>query len=78
MWSALSQTQTFKVWSGYAYENICLQHIDKIKGALGIPGVRTQQFSFWAKGSEEQEGVQIDLLIDRQDNCISLCEDQVL
>lgn len=74
MWSTLSQTQTFKVWSGYAYENICLQHIDKIKGALGIPGVRTQQFSFWAKGSEEQEGVQIDLLIDRQDNCISLCE----
>lgn len=74
MWNSLSQTQTFKVWSGYAYENICLQHIDKIKAALGISGVRTQQSSFWTRGNEEQEGVQIDLLIDRQDNCISLCE----
>jgi len=74
MWNALNQTQTFKVWSGYAFENICLQHIDNIKAALGISGVLTRQSSFLAKGSTETEGVQIDLLIDRQDNCISLCE----
>jgi len=74
MWNALSQTQTFKVWSGYAFENICLQHIDKIKTALGIAGVLTRQSSFLEKGNGEKEGAQIDLLIDRQDNCISLCE----
>lgn len=73
-WKALSQTQSFKVWSGYAFENICLQHINKIKSALGIAGVLTRQSSFQAKGNEENEGTQIDLLIDRQDNCISLCE----
>ncbi len=73
-WQALSQTQSWKSWSGYAFENICLQHIHKIKAALGISGVYTRYFSFLAKGTEEREGAQIDLLIDRMDNAISLCE----
>ena len=73
-WQSLSQSQSWKSWSGYAYENICLQHVEKIKTALGILGVHTRQFSFFAKASEGQEGAQIDLLIDRMDNSISLCE----
>ena len=73
-WQALSQTQSWKSWSGYAFENICLQHIDKIKMALGISGVFSRHFSFFARPTDEREGVQIDLLIDRQDNVISLCE----
>ncbi|MFZ4475423.1 MAG: AAA family ATPase [Saprospiraceae bacterium] len=73
-WQSLSQTQTWITWSGYAFENICFQHIDNLKAALGIAGVHTNQYSFLAKASEENEGAQIDLLIDRQDNVISLCE----
>jgi uncharacterized protein len=73
-WKSLSQTQSWITWSGYAYENICFQHIDKIKAALGIAGVHTNQYSFLAKNTDETEGIQIDLLIDRQDNVISLCE----
>jgi hypothetical protein len=73
-WQALSQTQSWKSWSGYAFENICLQHINEIKIKLGISGVHTNQFSFFAKATETQKGTQIDLLIDRQDNAINLCE----
>lgn len=73
-WQSLSQTQAWITWSGYAFENICFQHIDKIKTALGISGVHTNQYSFLTKTTEENEGAQIDLLIDRQDNVISLCE----
>jgi len=73
-WQSLSQTQTWKTWSGYAFENICFQHVDNIKAALGIAGVNTNQYSFLAKATEETEGAQIDLLIDRQDNVISFCE----
>jgi uncharacterized protein len=73
-WDTLSQTQSWKSWSGYAFENICLLHVDKIKFALGISGVHTRQHSFYSKGDEENEGVQIELLIDRNDNAISLCE----
>ena len=73
-WDTLSQTQLWKSWSGYAFENICLQHVGKIKETLGISGVHTRQFSFLAKPTEFHEGTQIDLLIDRQDNSVSLCE----
>ncbi len=73
-WLSLSQTQTWKSWSGYAFENICLQHIDKIKVALGIAGVHSQQFSFFSRANEEHEGLQIDLLIDRQDSAVNVCE----
>lgn len=73
-WQSVSQTPAWKAWSGYAFENICLLHIDNIKMALGIAGVHTNQYSFLAKPTDEMDGTQIDLLIDRQDNIISLCE----
>lgn len=73
-WQSLSQTQSWKSWSGYAYENICLQHIGKIKTALGISGMHTRHCSFLSKATEDREGVQIDLLIDRMDNAVSICE----
>ncbi len=73
-WKSLSQNQSWKSWSGYAFENICLQHIGKIKAALGISGIFSRQFSFTAKPSPQHGGAQIDLLIDRMDNTISLCE----
>ncbi len=71
---SLSQTQSWKTWTGYAFENICLLHISNIKASLGIAGVQTSQYSFFAKASDENEGTQIDLLIDRHDNVINLCE----
>ncbi len=73
-WQSLSQTQSWITWSGYAFENICFQHIERIKAALGIAGVHANQYSFVSKATDELEGAQIDLLIDRQDNVISLCE----
>lgn len=73
-WHELSQTQSWKSWSGYAFENICLQHIDTIKKALGIMGMHTRHRSFAVKATDTYSGAQIDLLIDRNDNTISLCE----
>lgn len=73
-YQTLSQTQTWKTWTGYAYENICLLHIHNIKASLGIAGVQTSQCSFMAKATDEYEGAQIDMLIDRNDNVINLCE----
>ena len=73
-WQHLSQTQTYKIWSGYAYESICLKHIPQIKKALGISGVYSKSASFVKKGTEEEAGVQIDLLIDRNDKVINLIE----
>jgi uncharacterized protein len=74
VWQHLSQTSTFTAWSGYAFESICLKHIESIKKAMGISGIYSTASSFYQKGNEEQEGVQIDLLIDRNDHIINLFE----
>lgn len=74
IWQHLSQTQAYKTWSGYAFENICLKHIPQIKKALGISGIYSLSSSFYKKGTATQKGVQIDLLIDRNDQAINLFE----
>lgn len=73
-WQHLSQTQSYKTWSGYAFENICLKHIPAIKKALGISGVYSLSSSFYKKGTATEPGAQIDLLIDRNDQVINLFE----
>ena len=75
-WSKKQTTGKYNAWSGSAFESLCLKHIQKIKCALGISGISTVE-SGWhyipKKGSEET-GAQIDLVIDRSDHCINLCE----
>lgn len=74
VWNHLSQTQTYKSWSGYAFESLCLKHIPQIKKALDIAGIYSLSSSFYHKGTDTQEGTQIDLLIDRNDGAINLFE----
>jgi AAA+ ATPase superfamily predicted ATPase len=69
-WLNRIDSPVWRAWSGYAYENICLQHIDALKRALGISGVYTEESSWLDK----DRSVQIDLLIDRRDHVINLCE----
>ncbi len=74
VWEQLSKQSTYKSWSGYAYENICMMHITQIKAALGISGVFTQHSSWIYKGNDALPGAQIDMVIERADNIIHLCE----
>jgi hypothetical protein len=74
VWLNLSQSQTYKIWCGYAFENVCLKHIKSIQNALGIGGVYSRTATFYKSGSKKQPGVQIDLLIDRNDQTINLVE----
>ncbi|MBS1512511.1 MAG: AAA family ATPase [Bacteroidetes bacterium] len=73
-WMQLAALPVYKSWSGYAFENVCSKHINKIKAALGIAAVYTEEYSFLSKGSNANDGAQIDLLIDRNDNAINICE----
>lgn len=66
-------------WQGYAFEQVCLHHISEIKRALGINGVLSHVCSMsWRKFTDdngtEHDGGQIDLLLDRGDNTINVCE----
>jgi hypothetical protein len=73
-WINASNTAAGKVWAGYAFEMLCMKHLQSIKTALGISGVLTSASGWMHKPSKSRRGVQIDLLIDRADNCINLCE----
>lgn len=71
-WSNATDTPTYRAWSGYAFEQICLYHIQQIKNTLGIRGVISRTFSW--KSQQSEKGAQIDLIIDRRDQVINLCE----
>ena len=73
-WTRLSQTPQYKIWSGYAFENACLRHVPQIKSALSIGGVYAVSSSFFKKGTKDESGAQIDLVLDRNDSTISLFE----
>lgn len=60
-------------WRGLSFENVCYNHISQIKNALGISGVVTNRYSFVYK-SEQNKGAQIDLILERDDNIVHLCE----
>ncbi len=73
-WLKLSTGPSWSSWSGIAFEGICQKHVQQIKKALGIAGVLTTE-SVWRYASKgEEQGTQIDLLIDRTDHCINICE----
>ena len=73
-WMSLATSPSYRAWAGYAYETICMMHINQIKKALGISGVYTEISAWKFYGNDEFPGTQIDLLIDRKDEVINLCE----
>lgn len=71
-WAAKVISSSWQSWAGLAFESICLQHIAQIKRALNLTAIYTE-VSSW-KGKYDGNAAQIDLLIDRADNVINLCE----
>ncbi len=67
-WSHNQGTPLYNTWCGLSFERVASMHISQIKRALGISGVLTQEYTW------HNEDAQIDLLIDRQDGVINLCE----
>lgn len=65
-------------WCGYTFEQLCKSHLDQIKKKLGISGVLCETSSWFSKGEESEgvkkRGAQIDLLIDRRDRVVNVCE----
>jgi hypothetical protein len=73
-WSKIQTAPVYHNWCGLAFERLCLLHSEQIKKALGISGVITYEYSWRISANDEHSGAQIDLLIDRSDKVINLCE----
>ena len=73
-WSASIDSAMHRAWSGLAFERLCMAHTQQIKAALGIAGVLSNIYSWRKEADETSDGAQIDLLIDRKDQVVNLCE----
>lgn len=81
-WTSSVDTGIHNGWAGRAFERVCMQHLAQIKEALGFSAVVSSAHSWVLKGVKDnpktgrtrQKGAQIDLLIDRNDDTINLCE----
>lgn len=71
-WLNYIGTPKYYSWAGHAFKVFCLNHIPLIKEELGISGMETNDYSFTKRDSDN--GAQIDLVIDRKDETINLCE----
>lgn len=71
-WLEILNSPGYYAWRGYAFENLCLNHILQIKKALEINGISSTEYSWRSKAANE--GVQIDLIIDRADQVANICE----
>ena len=74
-WTLLHEAPEVNAWRGLAFERLCLWHLPQLRAALGISGVLTDAYSWRGKKTEDgDKPVQIDLLLDRRDGIIDLCE----
>jgi hypothetical protein len=73
-WTQSLNTPAINTWMGLSFERICLTHIPQIKQALRIAGIKTEYYSWRGTDPEIQQQAQVDLIIERADKMINLCE----
>ncbi len=75
-WTNHMSSQSVMSWMGISFELICLRHHKQIKQALGISGMATAVYTWQCKANKEEniDGAQIDMIIERADRMIHLCE----
>lgn len=73
-WTQSLNTPEVNTWMGLSFERVCLAHIQEIKQALGIDGIKTEHYSWHGINPENQQRAQIDIIIERADRMINVCE----
>jgi hypothetical protein len=71
-WTNYLSHPAHRAWCGYAFERLCMTHISQIKQKLGISGVITDVYAY--RSTQRKGGAQIDIIVDRNDGVINLCE----
>lgn len=73
-WDKIRQSSSWQSWAGYAFESVCYKHLNQISESLGLsPTAISCGWRYVPKATGEK-GAQIDLLFDRDDGAITLCE----
>ena len=74
-WIEAQSSAEWRAWSGLAFEAVCYKHISQIRKALDIsPTAVANSWRYVPSKGKDDQGAQVDLLFDRKDGVISLCE----
>lgn len=67
-------TGVYNAWCGLAFERLCMEHLPQIKHVLGISGILSSCYAWRANAEGQKKGAQVDMVIDRADGIVNLCE----
>lgn len=73
-WQDNQNSPKLNAWRGLAFEDVCFVHQNEIRSALGISGVHTEIYPWRSEEGTASKGAQIDMIIDRADRVINICE----
>lgn len=73
-WQDNLLSQTVSAWRGFAFEQVCFDHINEIKNSLKIGGLSTKISGLCYAADNDKPGGQIDMIIVRADNIVDMCE----
>lgn len=75
-WASKATSQRHRAWAKYAFENVCFMHLAAIERALGIEGIGAEigAWRYLPKPGSKTDGAQVDLVFDRDDGIVTLCE----
>lgn len=73
-WNKMTQQSSWHIWTGLAFESICYKHLPEITRALSLPGIAIPNTWRYTPTQDHKKGAQIDLLFDRDDDAITICE----
>jgi uncharacterized protein len=74
-WESQQNTPSWYSWSGYSFESLCYKHLSQIRKKLKMsPSAIAHTWRYVPNAQSKEQGAQIDLLFDRKDNTITLCE----
>lgn len=73
-WTNNMHSHSVEAWQGFSFEAICMLHLSQIKQALGISGIASTASTWRSLGNADYKGTQIDLVLERSDRVINLCE----
>ncbi len=75
-WLNTYNVAKYQSWSGYSFEAVCMKHISQILKGLNIGSLSASvgSWRYLPPVGSKDNGAQIDLIIDRNDNSINLCE----
>ena len=73
-WQNNQLTPSVTAWRGLAFEDVCMVHVQQIRQALGILGVQSEASPWHYVCGDKNMGAQIDMLINRSDRIVDICE----